>query len=114
MENHKLNLNQIKKEDNFPLIDIINLLNEKYKINLTENDKFELEIIYQKLGDNIGLKNFDQKKYDIKSKFNEVVDEILLEYFSTSIKLYEKLINRKVNQSLKNICFSWFQSKKKI
>jgi len=91
------------------LSNIVKTLNETYGLNLTEDDKVDMQRIRTKLEADQGLRDAleadnprDAKVY----KFNQVLDQILLEFVHTKLDLYKKLTEPKVNEMLKR---QWFE-----
>jgi type I restriction enzyme R subunit len=92
------------------LSNIVKTLNETYGINLTEDDKVDMQKIRTRLEADEGLKAVleadnprDAKVY----KFNKVLDDLLLEFVHTKLDLYKKLTEPKVNEMLKR---QWYES----
>jgi type I restriction-modification system DNA methylase subunit len=78
-------------------------------INLTEDDKVDMQHIRTCLEADEGLRDVfqadnprDAKVY----KFNQVLDRLLLEFIHTKLDLYKKLTEPKVNEMLKR---QWFE-----
>jgi len=87
---------------------IINTLNETYGLNLSDDDKVDLERMQEKLVANEELQEVarsDNSKENIKYKFNKTVDMLLLDFVTTKTELYKKLTERKVNRLFKS---KWF------
>jgi type I restriction enzyme R subunit len=87
---------------------IITTLNDAYAINLTEDDKLDMQRIRTRLEADEALRAAfiadnprDAKVY----KFNQVLDRLLLEFVHTKLDLYKKLTDPKVNEMLKR---QWF------
>jgi type I restriction enzyme R subunit len=97
-------------EDERDLIsNIIRMLNEAYGLNLTEEDKVDIERIKIKLESNEELRsvmNPDNTLANIRYKFDKVIDDLLLEFVNTKIDLYKKLTDPKVNPLFKQ---KWFE-----
>lgn len=88
---------------------IITTLNETYGINLTEDDKVDIQRIRIRLEADESLREVlhadnprDAKVY----KFNQVLDRLLLEFVHTKLDLYKKLTEPKINEMLKR---QWFE-----
>jgi type I restriction enzyme, R subunit len=87
---------------------IITTLNETYGLNLTEEDKVDMQHIRTKLEADEGLQavlNADNPRDAKVYKFNQVLDRLLLEFVHTKLDLYKKLTEPKVNEMLKR---QWF------
>jgi type I restriction enzyme, R subunit len=96
------------EEEKDLLSHIITTLNETYGLNLTEDDKVDMQHIRTRLEADEGLQAVltadnprDAKVY----KFNQVLDRLLLEFVHTKLDLYKKLTEPKVNEMLKR---QWF------
>ncbi len=90
------------------LSNIIKSLNEVYGINLTDEDRVDVQNVLHKVQEHEGLRTvmdadnpLDVKRY----KFNQVLDEMLLEFVHLKLDLYKKLTDPKVNAMLKR---QWF------
>jgi len=90
------------------LSNIIQILNETYGIDLTEEDKVDVQNVLVKVENHEELlavmqadNPIDVKRY----KFEKVLDEMLLEFVHTKLELYKKLTEPKVNEMLKR---RWF------
>jgi type I restriction enzyme, R subunit len=86
------------------LSNIVKTLNETYGLNLTEDDKVDMQRIRSRLEADQGLRAAleadppcDAKVY----KFNQVFDQLVLEFVHTKLDLYKKLTEPKVNEMLK-------------
>ena len=87
---------------------IIDLLNETYGIELTEDDKVDLQRIKKKLEEHEKLRDImkaDNTPQNKRKKFNETLDDMILDFMQKKMGLYEKLIKPDVNQMLKQ---KWF------
>jgi len=87
---------------------IIQTLNETYGVDLTEEDRVDVQNVLVKVENHEGLQAvmhadnpLDVKRY----KFNQVLDEMLLEFVHTKLELYKKLTEPRVNEMLKR---RWF------
>ncbi len=86
------------------LSNIINALNEAYQTGFTEEDKVDIETIHRKVNDNEELRQViqgDNSDSNKKYKFDEVVDEILLDFVSNKLELFTKLSKPEINVDLK-------------
>jgi len=91
------------------LSNIIKVLNETYGLNLSNDDKVDFEKIKDKIHMNDGLMSFFHKgnsKDNIRDKFEEEIDNILLDFVNTKLELYNKLSDDKVNATLKRLWFN--------
>ena len=97
------------------LSNIIKILNETYGLNLTEDDKVDFEHIKDKIHQNDGLMSYFNKgnsKDNIRDKFEEELDNILLDFVNTKLELYNKLSEDKVNTTLKRLWFNELYDKR--
>ncbi len=88
---------------------IITTLNETYGLNLTEEDKVDMQHIRTRLEADEGLLavlNADNPRDAKVYKFNQVLDRLLLEFVHTKLDLYKKLTEPKVNEMLKR---QWYE-----
>ena len=84
-------------------------MNDTYGLNLTAEDKVDFEQIKNKIHANEGLMAFfnkDNSKDNIRDKFNDELDNLLLDFVNTKLELYNKLTEDKVNATLKRIWFN--------
>lgn len=91
------------------LSNIIKTLNETYGVELTDEDKLDLEKIIDKVQGNEDLRmtlRSDNSRDAIKYKFDEVVNDTLQEFVNTKFDLYKKLTDPKVFEQLKD---KWFR-----
>lgn len=87
---------------------IINTINETYGINLSEDDKVDIERIQEQLATNDELREVvqsDNSKENVKYKFDKIFDMLLLDYVTSKTELYKKLTEPKVNRLFKS---KWF------
>ena len=90
------------------LSNIIHILNETHGINLTDEDRVDVQNVLHKVEIHEGLQAVMQadNPRDVKRyKFNQVLDEMLLEFVHIKLDLYKKLTEPKVNAMLKR---QWF------
>jgi len=90
------------------LTEIIKTLNETYGANLTEEDKVDIEFIKSKLEENQELKAYINPKNtleNIKKKFDDIVDDLLLDFVNNKFELYKKLTDPQINSTFKR---KWF------
>lgn len=100
-----------KKEDEELewLTKIIKVLNETYGLDLKEEDKVEFEKMRKNIYANNDLMSFfntKNSKDNIQDKFNEEIDNELLNFINTKLELYNKLSEDKVNLMFKRLWFN--------
>jgi len=104
-----------RKEDEKDFLShIINELNNTFGIDLSEEDKIDIENIQEKLRDDEELLKFmnPHNSEDAKrAKFEKTIDKILLEFVNTKLELYKKLSDKKVNQVIKR---RWYEGYRDI
>ncbi len=86
------------------LSNIINALNDAYQTDFTTEDKVDIETIHRKIHENDELRQViegDNTDTNKQYKFNEVIDEILLDFVNSKLELYTKLSKPEVNADLK-------------
>ncbi|WP_299826011.1 DEAD/DEAH box helicase family protein [uncultured Pontibacter sp.] len=92
------------------LSNIIKTLNDTYGLELTDDDKLDFEQIRNRLESDqelLGIFNPNNSRENIKDKFNDVLDQALLDFIDTKLDLYNKLSEDKANATLKRL---WFNS----
>lgn len=92
------------------LSNIIKTLNETYGVNLSEEDKVDMQLIRSRLEGDESLRDVllaDNPRSAKEYKFNQVLDKLLLEFVHTKLDLYKKLTDPRVNQMLKR---QWFEA----
>jgi len=90
------------------LTKIIETLNETYGANITEEDKLDIDLIKNKLEENEELKavmNPNNTKENIRSKFETIFDNLLLDFVNNKFELYKKLSDPQINSQFKR---KWF------
>jgi type I restriction enzyme R subunit len=99
-----------KEEDELEwLTKIIKVLNETYGLDLKEEDKVEFEKMRKNIYANDSLMSFfntNNSKDNIQDKFNEEIDNELLNFINTKLELYNKLSEDKVNLMFKRLWFN--------
>lgn len=100
-----------KKEDEELewLTKIIKVLNDTYGLDLKEEDKVEFEKMRKNIYANEELMSFfntKNSKDNIQDKFNEEIDNELLNFINTKLELYNKLSEDKVNLMFKRLWFN--------
>ena len=91
------------------LSNIIKTLNETFGINLSEEDKVDMQLIKAKLEADENLRAAlvaDNTSEAKQTKFNQVLDSLLLDFVHTKLDLYKKLTEPKVNEMIKR---HWYQ-----
>ena len=95
----------IREPDQDFLSHIIQVLNNAYQTDFTMEDKVDIETIHRKIQANEELRlviegdNTDTNK---RYKFDQVIDEILLDFVNSKLELYTKLSKPEVNADLKH------------
>ena len=86
------------------LSNIIQALNDAYQTDFTTEDKVDIETVYQKVREHEELRQViegDNTETNKKYKFDQVFDEILLDFVHSRIDLYTKLSQEDLNADLK-------------
>ena len=97
------------QEDNEYLSVIIKTLNDTFGVDLTEDDKVDLHRLRDRLTNNEELLEFfnpDNSRDNIRERFNEEVDNELLEFINSKLELYNKLTEDRVNTLFKQLWFN--------
>jgi type I restriction enzyme R subunit len=87
----------------------LKVLNETYGLDLKEEDKVEFERMRTNIYANNDLMSFfndKNSKDNIQDKFNEEIDNELLNFINTKLELYNKLSEDKVNLMFKRLWFN--------
>ena len=87
---------------------IIQTLNDTYQTDFTEEDKVDIETIRRKVRADESLQQViqgDNTETNKFYKFEQVFDEILLDFVNTKLDLYTKLKKREVNNNLKHLLY---------
>jgi type I restriction enzyme R subunit len=99
-----------KEDEEFEwLTKIIKVLNDTYGLDLKEEDKVEFERMRSNIYANEDLMSFFNNlnsKDNIQDKFNEEIDNELLNFINTKLELYNKLSEDKVNLMFKRLWFN--------
>ena len=96
-------------EDNEFLSVIIKTLNDTFGIDLTEEDKVDLQRLRERITTNQELLEFFNpfnSRDNIRDRFNEEVDSELLEFINSKLELYNKLTEDRVNTLFKQMWFN--------
>ena len=94
----------IREPDQDLLSNIINALNDAYQTDFTMEDKVDIETIHRKVQANEELRQVvdgDNTETNKQYKFDQVIDEILLDFVNSKLELYTKLSKPEVNADLK-------------
>ena len=86
------------------LSNIINALNNAYQTDFTVEDKVDIENVYQKVRQHEELRQVitgDNSEDNKRYKFDQVIDEILLDFVNNKLELYTKLSKPEINADLK-------------
>ena len=86
------------------LSNIINALNNAYQTDFTVEDKVDIENVYQKVRQHEELRQVitgDNTENNKRYKFDQVIDEILLDFVNNKLELYTKLSKPEINADLK-------------
>lgn len=97
------------------LTKILKVLNETYGLDLKDEDKVEFERMRKNIYANDELMSFfntKNSKDNIQDKFNEEIDNELLNFINTKLELYNKLSEDKVNMMFKRLWFNDIYDKK--
>ncbi len=93
----------------FIFFKIIKVLNDTYGLELKDEDKVEFERMKQNIYANDGLMSFfnaQNSKDNIQDKFNEEVDNELLNFINTKLEFYNKLSEDRANMMFKRLWFN--------
>jgi len=96
------------EEEKDLLTNIIKTLNDTYGVNLTDEDKLDIENIQAKLEVNedlLSVMTRHNTSENIRYKFNKVVDDLLLDFVHGKLDLYKKMTDPRVNSFFK---LKWF------
>lgn len=91
------------------LTKIIKVLNDTFGLELTEEDKVEFNKMKKSIYSNDELMSFfnkDNAKGNIQDKFNDVIDDELLNFINTKLDFYNKMTDAKANLMFKSIWFN--------
>lgn len=91
------------------LTQIIKVLNDTFGLDLKEEDKIEFEKMKKNIYANLELMSYfntQNSKDNIQDKFNEEIDNELLNFINTKLEFYNKLSEDKVNLTFKRIWFN--------
>ena len=86
------------------LSNIIEALNDAYQTDFTAEDKVDIATIHRKVQENEELRQViegDNTETNKRYKFEQVIDEILLDFVNNKLELYTKLSKPEINADLK-------------
>jgi len=86
------------------LSNILDALNSAYHIDFTPEDKVDLATIHRKVHESEELRQViegDNSESNKRYKFDQVVEEILLDFVNNKLELYTKLSKPEINADLK-------------
>ena len=86
------------------LSNILDALNSAYHIDFTPEDKVDLKTIHRKVRENEELRQViegDNSESNKRYKFDQVVEDILLDFVNNKLELYTKLSKPEINADLK-------------
>ena len=86
------------------LSNIVDALNTAYQTDFTTEDKVDIETIHQKVHENEELRQVmegDNTETNKRYKFEQVINEILLDFVNSKLELYTKLSKSEINADLK-------------
>ena len=97
-------------EEEYDLLSkIIKNLNDTYGLDLTEEDKVEFAKMKNNLAQNADLMayfNAQNSKDNIRDKFNEEIDNELLNFINTKLDFYNKMTEDRANTMFKTLLFN--------
>jgi type I restriction enzyme R subunit len=91
------------------LTKIIKVLNESYGLDLKEEDRVEFERMKENIYTNEELMSYfnnRNSRENIQDKFNEEIDNELLNFINTKLEFYNKLSEDKANLMFKRLWFN--------
>lgn len=98
------------QEDEFELLTkIIKVLNDTFGLDLKDEDKVEFMKMKENVYQNEELMTFFNKnnsKANIQDKFDETIDDELLNFIDGKLSLYNKLTDDRVNKEFKRLWFN--------
>lgn len=97
------------EEDYDWLSNIIKKLNDIYGIDLTEEDKVDIQRMKERVEANEELMSYfntNNARDDVRAKFDEEVDSELLNFINTKLELYNKLSDSTTNAAFKRLWFN--------
>lgn len=97
------------------LSQIIKVLNDTFGMDLTDEDKVEFEKVKKNVYNNDEMMSFFNKrnsKDNIKDKFDELIDNELLNFIDKKLEFYNKMTDDKANMLLKTLWFNQIYDKR--
>jgi len=91
------------------LSNIIKQLNDTFGLNLTDEDRVDVEKMKERVMDNEELMEYfnpENTRDNIREKFFEEVDNELLNFINTKLELYNKLTEDRANEMFKRLWFN--------
>lgn len=91
------------------LSNIIKHLNDTFGLNLTDEDKVDIQKMKENVMANEELLSFfnkDNTRDNIQEKFFEEVDNELMNFINTKLELYNKLTEDRANEMFKRLWFN--------
>lgn len=99
-----------KSEEEYDLLtNIIKILNETFGLELTDDDKLDFIKMKDSIYSNDELMSFFNKnnsKDNIQDKFNDEIDNELLNFINTKLEFYNKLTDDRANTLFKQLWFN--------
>ncbi len=95
------------------LSEIIKGLNQIHGSELTDEDKLDLENVQKRIEDHKDLKKVfmgDNSESNKKSKFDEVLNSIILSYVNDRFDFYKKMEDPKVKKYINSLMYQKYQS----
>ena len=111
------NVATIREPDQDFLSNIIQALNDAYQTDFTVEDKVDIETIHRKVHENDELRQViegDNTDTNKRYKFDQVIDEILLDFVNSKLELYTKLSKPEVNADLKHELYQAYREQPPI
>ena len=107
----------IREPDQDFLSNIIRALNNAYQTDFTVEDKVDIETIHRKVQANEELRQViegDNTDTNKRYKFDQVIDEILLDFVNSKLELFTKLSQPEVNADLKHELYQAYREQPPI
>lgn len=100
----------VSQDDDYELLTkIIKVLNETFGLDLKEEDRVDFLKMKDNVSQNQELMAFFNKnnsKANIQDKFDETIDDELLNFIDTKLSFYNKLTDDRVNKEFKRLWFN--------
>ena len=97
------------EDDKELLTRIIKVLNDSFGVDLKEEDKLDFLKMKDNVYQNQDLMSFFNKnnsKANIEDKFNDIIDDELLNFIDSKLSLYNKLTEDRINKEFKRLWFN--------